>query len=888
MKVTFDNVYNAFQIIAPKGTMISFTGEPTALADGVYLVGDDGIINLDEQFLTDTLYLSTEGTDYAVTGGMRVTYPLGDETVIIRAGSSTIPFSKGGKGGGGSGDGTHYKGTTTTALTNGSTTNPITIDGESYTAVFGDIVVYGYTEFVFDGTQWSEFGRPFDTTPTSGSANAVTSDGIYQVTPSRRGTGTASVATGYATTASGNRSIVGGDTSKGTATNAVAIGNHCEASGQSSIALNYYTKATQSNSVVIGEVNDPKNGDLFEIGNGVDAQHRSNIVEVNKTSLNVNGEIKKNGVSLPTPYTTMPTITEAMLGQIAQYVGETTNDYVKGYFYIASSDGADEPTYSWVSMVDNTPINGSKNFVTSGAVYSRTPLMRGTGNRSAVGGYQTSATASNCISYGANTVASGAQSVAFGAGTQATNADQMLSSIQPAWPSVKAAVKKITFSDMPKELKIKKLYAGLQGSINRLNLLQGTYDRINAKVRTGKRGRPARVSDDTTIPRYTLGKVPNTNVKLIALFRIYDFNFSDAIKHGSMRSNDWIEDFTGMKSSNVDRLGKGANSKGRVDVKYDNNVDASVAGNFSLNGIYTNPFDLDKNNGHYKQQYGYNDENYTSVAQFMDKSVMGAAYALKKENIDVDYIIDAPSSSSFNHYYCTNLANKTGIEYRQGFFKRNMLNVSVDTEKMRKNGFSEAMIDRTKDVIKDAAIHEITSYMTECVERFVDESFAYLRAISVTKSSRVKVSKPLLIDVLRELSFYGLVNIKKNNPNVTNLYKYLVNHFSEYNGGMSKSTKFDISHIVNVTSEILRTRLSKKYQKLLVDIDSIVIRYEKILLENGMKISNSKKLKAVDIDKRMRPYLKDFYVVADSEMAYNKNGIVDKLRGSLMNKHFLI
>ena len=425
MKVTFDNVYNAFQIIAPKGTMISFTGEPTALADGVYLVGDDGIINLDEQFLTDTLYLSTEGTDYAVTGGMRVTYPLGDETVIIRAGSSTIPFSKGGKGGGGSGDGTHYKGTTTTALTNGSTTNPITIDGESYTAVFGDIVVYGYTEFVFDGTQWSEFGRPFDTTPTSGSANAVTSDGIYQVTPSRRGTGTASVATGYATTASGNRSIVGGDTSKGTATNAVAIGNHCEASGQSSIALNYYTKATQSNSVVIGEVNDPKNGDLFEIGNGVDAQHRSNIVEVNKTSLNVNGEIKKNGVSLPTPYTTMPTITEAMLGQIAQYVGETTNDYVKGYFYIASSDGADEPTYSWVSMVDNTPINGSKNFVTSGAVYSRTPLMRGTGNRSAVGGYQTSATASNCISYGANTVASGAQSVAFGAGTQATNADQM-------------------------------------------------------------------------------------------------------------------------------------------------------------------------------------------------------------------------------------------------------------------------------------------------------------------------------------------------------------------------------------------------------------------------------------------------------------------------------
>lgn len=468
------------------------------------------------------------------------------------------------------------------------------------------------------------------------------------------------------------------------------------------------------------------------------------------------------------------------------------------------------------------------------------------------------------------------------------NAEEVLSSIQPSWPSVRAAVKRIIFFDIPKDLKLKKLYAGLQSATNKLNILQGTYDRINAKVRTGKPGRPARISDDTMIPRYTLGKVPNTNVKLIALFRMYDFNFSDAIKHGSMRTNDWVENFTGQKASNIDKLGGGNSSKERTSIKYDSGIEPDVASNFSLNGIYTNPFDIDKNNGHYKQQYGYNDENYTTIAQFMDKSIMGAAYALKKENIDADYIIDAPSSSSFNHYYCTNLSNKTGIEYRQGFFKRNMLNVSVDEEKMRKNGFSEAMIDRTKGAIKDAAINEITSYMTECVERFVDENFARLSSISSTKSSRVKVSRSLIIDVLRELSFYGLVSIKKDNPNTTNLYKYLVNHFSQYNSGMSKSTRFNMPHIVNEISEVIRKWLSKKYQRLLVDIDNIITRYEKVLLENGMRISNSKKLKAVDIDKRIRPYLKDFYVVADSEMAYNKNGIVDKLRASLTNKHFLI
>ena len=49
-------------------------------------------------------------------------------------------------------------GTTTTALTDESTTNPITVNGESYTAVNQDAVFYNKKEFVFDGTMWHEFG----------------------------------------------------------------------------------------------------------------------------------------------------------------------------------------------------------------------------------------------------------------------------------------------------------------------------------------------------------------------------------------------------------------------------------------------------------------------------------------------------------------------------------------------------------------------------------------------------------------------------------------------------------------------------------------------------------------------------------------------------------
>ena len=402
MKVTFDNAYSAFQVIAPKGTMISYTATPTAIADGVYVIGDEGSICIDDQ-LTDTLYLSTVGSDYTVTGGQRVVYPLGDTSVIIRGNISTVPFKSGGKGGGGSGDGTHYKGTTTTALTDGSTTNPITIliedEPVTYTAVMGDIVVYGSSEFIFDSNAWKEIGRGVDTTPTSGSVNFVTSDGIYKNTAGQKyysyntlkgeifneytrnkASGATSHAEGYSTTASnssshaegayttasgvnshaegyettasgiwshteggyttasancshaeGSETRASGQNSHAEGDNAKATGqsSHAEgfsttasgecshaggwytaASGQCSHAGGFWTQANQQYMTAIGKYNSPRTGDLFNIGNGTANNARSNIVEVNQTSMNVNGNIRRDGIGID-DYTT----TERKIGK---------------------------------------------------------------------------------------------------------------------------------------------------------------------------------------------------------------------------------------------------------------------------------------------------------------------------------------------------------------------------------------------------------------------------------------------------------------------------------------------------------------------------------------------------------------------------------------------
>lgn len=53
---------------------------------------------------------------------------------------------------------TEYLGVTTTALTDGATTNPITIGDKSVTAKKGNIANYGAKEFIFNGTAWQEFG----------------------------------------------------------------------------------------------------------------------------------------------------------------------------------------------------------------------------------------------------------------------------------------------------------------------------------------------------------------------------------------------------------------------------------------------------------------------------------------------------------------------------------------------------------------------------------------------------------------------------------------------------------------------------------------------------------------------------------------------------------
>ena len=53
---------------------------------------------------------------------------------------------------------TAYLGVTSSNITDGDTTNPVTINNESVTATVGCIVTKSNKEFIFNGTSWQEFG----------------------------------------------------------------------------------------------------------------------------------------------------------------------------------------------------------------------------------------------------------------------------------------------------------------------------------------------------------------------------------------------------------------------------------------------------------------------------------------------------------------------------------------------------------------------------------------------------------------------------------------------------------------------------------------------------------------------------------------------------------
>lgn len=419
-----------------------------------------------------------------------------------------------------------------------------------------------------------------------------------------------------------------------------------------------------------------------------------------------------------------------------------------------------------------------------------------------------------------------------------------------------------------------RIIADATKSLNRIkgeaDVYFNKYDRVNAQAQ----------NPNDQVARYNVGTVPGTNVKYIALFSMTDFNFSDALKHGKLRQNGNTDELLGItKDQRAKTNGK---SYQNINITYDGQYQPDVARNFSLNGVQ-------QNGDHFKQQFGLNGEGgYTSVNQFLDKSVNYAAYALKQEGFRPNYLVAAPSSSKFNDYYCTNLANKLGIQYVKDFFARNVVNVRFDdgsdTEAMKQKGFSDKDIFEFSSQVKNMAFTEIAHIISKPMWDFVNQYSTIFSNISIQKNSREKNSLQHVFDCMMTYAYQVIVNNIQQNSNASDRGSlYLAKEFMKQQGKLQRS--YDSQRIQGEVINRIKMKIGVKYfNEVLGQIQNLVLQYVDTLQTRGYKLQfSTKQFKITSIKKQFRPYLHHVYIIADKNM--NKNG---DLLSRYNNANFLI
>ena len=382
-------------------------------------------------------------------------------------------------------------------------------------------------------------------------------------------------------------------------------------------------------------------------------------------------------------------------------------------------------------------------------------------------------------------------------------------------------------------------------------------DNMDSTVKQMTYNRVQQTANPEKVKRYNTGIVPGTNVKFIALYTINDFNFNDAIKHGKLRPNNKVKDNTGLEGK------RGTH----IPVSYDNNsIIADVESNFSLKDVRPQ---------HYKSQYNLGDkEAYTSVHQFIDKSVMYAASSLKDESFIPDYIIAPPSSSNFNRYYCINLSRKLGCEFVDNFFKKGLFQVKVmggqGTEIMKKRGFTVESIFKFEQKVKNSVFQQISYDIRKPIEQFVTKSI-YTKAIENAILTYPQLKKKTYEDVV-DMIIDDVLHVSIDYIKDRRIAQDIINKALE---------TYDYKGMLGI---IKNQRNRRDIQEVCMTVAKLLEYYSQTLIDRGgFKLRDVRGAKITDFEKRERDFLDDCYVVADKELS-QKGGLLSRYK----NKNILI
>lgn len=368
------------------------------------------------------------------------------------------------------------------------------------------------------------------------------------------------------------------------------------------------------------------------------------------------------------------------------------------------------------------------------------------------------------------------------------------------------------------------------------------------------------------IARYTVFNIPSTNVRCIGLFKMDKFDLSDAIKKGSLRSTSPLITDNGGKEAFI------KNSDDRVPVTYDDNIEPELAQNFSLNDLDT--LNKGSKKDHFKnvQQYGQNgNTKYTTINQFLDKSIVYAKYALQEERYKPDVIVTAPSSSKMNEYYATNLSNKLGCEYINDFFERNIVNAHLGEqytdEELLKQGLTPLDIVDLKNQIKLYAYKEMVYLIEEPLRKFINSYSNILLEVAPMDN----VLKILSKYCFKTLNSYATSDI---------MQKHLASNFLQIKVQDKNDKK-----LLNTLTTLIKMNIGlDTFDEVLTKMLTLLKQYSEQVLSKGYKIIyGAQSSKITSIEKQYRNYVEGSFIIADKYMNQNH-----ELFSRLKNSKFLI
>lgn len=427
----------------------------------------------------------------------------------------------------------------------------------------------------------------------------------------------------------------------------------------------------------------------------------------------------------------------------------------------------------------------------------------------------------------------------------------------------------------PEEELIKWLESGIVRDSNIQSIYGDKYARSSSALKKNK---------NAVVPRYNLAKVPGTNIQVIALFSTNDFNFSDALKHGKLRQNDLTDNLLGISKDEretIKTFGIGKDPYAKIPVTYDNGITPDIQNNFSLDNDTINGGD------HFKKSYGLGDENYTSVSQFMDKSILTANYALNKIGFKPQYIVSAPSSSRFNEYYCINLSRKLGVEYIKDFFKRNVINLTWDEQTQREleqAGANEKDIMKIKTDIINGVYSEILTFMKKPILNFVQRNQDAFKTIKTEHYGRINADINYITSILVYDICKSLIS-RCTEQNKTMVYKNIAKSY--INGELMKKlyTNPEAQHIREEVGKAIHLKIGQKvFIQLLEQVDIILQQYSDKFVDGFDINPNNREFKIVNVEQRFRPCIHNVYVIADKELNQQTN----ELKTKYQNANFLI